>query len=185
MTTFPAYATNFEVYPRDGEVSKHLCPLLSRLMRVDFVLRVDDPSGNQGQMISDFDSALEHALLSSGAAHHNLQLPPDVPQELDFAFSFGGRSVAVEIEKANREKILRDILKCHMYLHAGADYAIVALPKNYPHKHGVWDLFDFGVQRSCECQEYGFGTTEKLDRILLLGFEQPSVPISVRHFQWI
>ena len=83
-----------------------------------------------------------------------------------------GRSVAVEIEKANREKILRDILKCHMYLHAGADFAIVGLPKNYSHSNGVWNLFEFGVQRFNECRAYGFGTTDKLGRILLLGYEQ-------------
>src|ERR1039457_6249225 len=99
-------------------------------------------------------------------------LTPDIPQELDAALGFGGRSVAIEIEKGNREKILRDILKCHMYLHAGADFAIVALPKNYSHTQGVWNLFNFGVQRFRECLNYGFGTADTLGRILLLGFEQ-------------
>jgi len=123
-------------------------------------------------MASDFDEQMEKALLAHGAKPCDLRLPAEIPQELDFAFAFGGRSVAVEIEKANREKILRDILKCHMYLHAGADFALVVLAKNYPHKHGVWNLFDFGVQRFSECRTYGFGTAEKLDRILLLGYEQ-------------
>lgn len=45
-------------------------------------------------------------------------------------------------------------------------------PKNYPHKIGVWNLFDFGVQRYKECLAYGFGTPESLGRILLMGFEQ-------------
>jgi len=78
----------------------------------------------------------------------------------------------VEIEKTNQEKLLRDILKCHMYLHAGADFAVVGLPKNYPHTRGMWNLYDFGVQRFSECRTYGFGTPDKLNRILLLGFEQ-------------
>ena len=110
--------------------------------------------------------------VADGRSPFELHLPPNVPQELDFAFAFGGRSVAVEIEKANREKILRDILKCHMYLHAGADFALIALPKNYSHTHGVWNLFDFGVQRLSECLAYGFGTPDTFDRILLLGFQQ-------------
>jgi hypothetical protein len=59
-----------------------------------------------------------------------------------------------------------------MYLRFGADFAVVALPRNYPHKHGVWDLFDFGVQRLKECNAYGFGTAENLGRVLLLGFQQ-------------
>ena len=39
-----------------------------------------------------------------------------------------------------------------MYLHAGADIALVALPGNYAHQHGIWNLFKFGVQRLKECQ---------------------------------
>jgi hypothetical protein len=172
MTTFPAYATNFEMHPKDGEAAQHLSPLFNQLTRIDFTFRVDDPAVNQGQAVCDFDCALEKALLAVGATTFRLPLPPGVPQELDFAFTLGGRTVAVEIEKANREKILRDILKSHIYLHAGADYAVVALPRNYAHKHGVWNLFAFGVERYNECRAYEFGTAEKLDRILLLGFNQ-------------
>lgn len=172
MTTFPAYATDFETYPKDGEASRHLAPLFNGLSRIDFFFRVDDPAVNQGQMASDFDTALESALRAGGATPFDLPLPPGVPQELDFASSFGGRTVAVEIEKANGEKILRDFLKCHIYLHSGAHFAVVALPRNYAHKHGVWNLFEFGVERYNECRTYGFGTADKLGRILLLGFDQ-------------
>lgn len=171
MTIFSAYANNFETYPKDGEGSRHLAPLLSSLSRIDFSFRVDDPAKNQGQMVSDFDTALEKALLTAGAMPFDLRLPRGVPQELDFAFSFSGRTVAVEIEKSNREKILRDILKCHMYLQSGAHFAVVGLPRNYAHKHGIWNLFDFGIERYDECRTYGFGTSDKLGRILLLGFD--------------
>jgi hypothetical protein len=172
MTTFPVYATNFELHPRDGEAAQSLSPLLNGLGRIDFAFTVADASVNQGQTACDFDCALERALLARGATTFTLPLPRSVPQELDFAFSFLGRTVAVEIEKANREKILRDILKCHIYLHAGADFAVVALPRNYPHKHGVWNLFEFGVERYNECRTYGFGTAETLGKIALLGFDQ-------------
>lgn len=172
MTIFPAYAANFELFPSVGEAIPHLSPLLGRLKRVDFVLRVADPSVNQGQMDSSFDEGLEKGILALGASPFDFRLPRGIPQELDFAFAFAGYKVAVEIEKANREKILRDILKCHMYLHSGADFALVVLPMNYPHKHGVWNLFEFGVQRFKECMAYGFGTPEKLGRILMLGYQQ-------------
>jgi hypothetical protein len=65
-------------------------------------------------MASDFDRALQTALITARAAPLDLRLPLSPPQEIDFAFSYGGHKVAVEIEKANREKILRDILKFHM-----------------------------------------------------------------------
>jgi hypothetical protein len=171
MITFQAYATNFEFYPRHGQAFESLSPLFAGLSRVDFSFSVADPAINQGQMASDFDQALEDALFRAGASPLHLPLPA-VPQEFDFAFSHAGRKVAVEIEKANREKVLRDILKCHMYLHAGADFALVVLVKNYCHKLGVWDLFDFGSQRFQECEKYGFGTPDKLSRILLVGYEQ-------------
>ena len=115
MTTFLAYADNFELYPKDGEAARHLAPLFSGLSRIDFSFSVDDPKVNQGQMSSSFDTALESALRAGGTTPFYLPLPPGVPQDLDFAFAFGGRTVAVEIEKANREKILRDFLKCHIY----------------------------------------------------------------------
>ncbi len=57
-------------------------------------------------------------------------------------------------------------------MHAGVDYALVGLPRNYAHSRGMWDLYDFGVQRFKECMKYGFGTSDKLGRILLLGFTQ-------------
>ena len=172
MTTFPAYAANFELHPKEGEAARHLAPLVNGLGRIDFAFRVDAPTVNQGQMDSDFDARLEAALRSRGATPMNLALPAGVPQDLDFAFTFGGRTVAVEIEKANREKILRDFLKCHIYLHAGAHFAVVVLPRNYAHKHGEWNLFQFGVERYDECRTYGFGSTDKLGRIALLGFDQ-------------
>ena len=70
---------------------------LTSSTEINFVLRVDDPSVNKGQMASDFDAAFENALPVGGAAPFELRLPPDIPQKLDFAFAFGGRSVAVEI----------------------------------------------------------------------------------------
>lgn len=172
MIAFPAYADRFELHPQRGTAFQRLSALFSKLARVDFSLSVDDPTVNQGQMASDFDSRLEQALHSLGAAPHSITLPPDVPQELDFAFLFDGSTVAVEIEKTNREKILRDLLKCHMYLSSGSDFAVIGLPRNYPHTHGIWDLFEFGRQRYDECRRYGFGTPDKLGRIILLGFTQ-------------
>jgi hypothetical protein len=118
------------------------------------------------------DLKLEAGFQSCGTTPCNLPLPFGVPQELDFSFNFGGRIVAVEIEKTNREKILRDILKCHIYLHSGAQYALVVLPRNYAHKHCVWNLFKFGIERFDECLKYAFGTPDKLGKIALLGFDQ-------------
>lgn len=172
MITFAAYATNFEIYPSEGAASDHLSPLVDDIDRLQFTLRVADGAVNQGQMDSDFDARLEDAFTARGSKRFHLKIPAGVPQKVDFAFSYRGKSIAVEVEKANREKILRDILKGHMYLHCGADFAVIVLPRNYPHKLGIWNLFDFGVQRLSECRTYGFGTPDRLDRIAMLGFTQ-------------
>ncbi len=172
MSKFAAYAAGFEFCPHGGEAYQHLAPLFARIEPIDFQFHVADPLVNQGQMTADFDDRLESGLHAAGAERFHLKLLRDIPQELDFAFFYQGKTVAVEIEKANREKILRDLLKSHMYLHSGADYALIVLPRNYPHTHGIWDLFDFGVKRYMECLKYGMGTPESLGRVLLVGYTQ-------------
>lgn len=172
MIVFPAYAANFELHPVDGSAARHLAPLIAKLNRVDFSFSVENPNVNQGQMQADFDDRLEEAFMSCGACESKMKLTTDVPHELDFSFIYEERTVAVEIEKANREKILRDLLKSHMYLHAGADYAVIALPRNYAHSHGIWNLFQFGRERYNECVRYGFGHPDNLGRIALLGYDQ-------------
>jgi hypothetical protein len=172
MSTYPAYATRFEFCPPEGEAYRNLAPLFAAMGRVDFHFHVADPSVNQGQMTADFDTRLQSALLAAGAEDCKLKLPSNISQELDFAFSFCEKKVAVEIEKANREKILRDLLKSHMYLHSGADFALIVLPRNYPHTLGIWDLFAFGSARYNECLKYGLGTPNTLGRVLLVGYTQ-------------
>lgn len=172
MIEIKAHCSSIELYPTDSLAHESLKGVLLGIGGFNYVFRVDYPNVNQGQMTSDFDGQLEQAVLAQGASTHSFSLPAEIPQQFDFAFRYDGSIVAVEVEKTNREKILRDILKAHMYLHSGADYALLALPKNYPHSHSIWNLYEFGVQRLSECRTYGFGTDDKLGRILLLGFEQ-------------
>lgn len=102
MTIFPAFASNFKLYPKDGTAAQHLAPELGNIKKVDFFLSVVDPKVNQGQMVSTFDAELEKSILVLGASAIDFRLPAAIPQEHDFAFSFAGQKVAVEIEKANR-----------------------------------------------------------------------------------
>lgn len=172
MIKVKAYCNGIELYPTDSLAHESLKEILAGIDGFDFEFQIADPNVNQGQMTSDFDDQFEQAILSQGASSHGVDLPSDILQQLDFAFQYNDSIVAVEVEKTNREKILRDILKAHMYLHFGADFALLALPKNYPHSHDVWNLYEFGKQRFRECHTYGFGTEERLGKIILLGFEQ-------------
>lgn len=168
--TFPAYAADFEAFPKDGRAFNALHSTISKLEKVNFKITIVDPFINQGQMSSDFDERLCEAILSNGCNPSNFAPSADISKELDFAFSCNGACVAVEIEKANREKILKDILKAHMYLAQGADFALIVSPRNYAHSKGVWNLFKFGKEQFQDCLRYSFGSKELFSRILLLGY---------------
>jgi len=172
MTTVNAYCSNLELHPANNEATRRLQPLIEGTERFDFVYTVADPTSNQGQVSSNFDDQFEQAIIANGGIASTLEIPANIGQQLDFAFEFEGLLVAVEVEKTNREKILRDLLKAHMYLSFGADLVLIALPRNYPHSHGIWNLFDFGVRRYDECVRYQFGADELLGRVAIVGFDQ-------------
>ena len=163
-------ARDFEAFPPNTTGHRELWPCLSRLEEVHFPGSVG--KSNSNQITLQFDDRLQKALIGLGATPTEFELSGSILKEYDFALTIDGHRVVVEVEKANREKILYDILKCHMYLNSGADFALLVLPKNYPHRHGEWDLYGMGMTRYGQCLQYGFGTREVFDRILLLGYEQ-------------
>lgn len=58
-----------------------------------------------------------------------------------------GPMMVIEVEKANEEKILRDIVKMLLFLDAGqAELAALICPRNYVHKGGVWRVFETATQ---------------------------------------
>jgi hypothetical protein len=83
----------------------------------------------------------------------------------------GGSALVVEVEKANREKILRDIVKMLLFFEAlQADLAVLVCPRNYVHRRGVWKVFATARQvlrafvRVTELPE------AKVKRLALIGF---------------
>ena len=163
-------ARQFEAYPATSSAFGALRPLLDRCNEVRFSGRIGEKNSNQFML--DFDDRLRDAFCEYGATETELSLPNGVAKEYDFAFDFADHRVAVEVEKTNKEKILYDILKFHMYLKGDAKFALLVLPKNYPHRHGEWDLYAIGVDRYRQCLDFDFGTPETFDRILIVGYEQ-------------
>lgn len=166
-------ARNFELFPKNTTAYRELCPLLLACKEVRFPYSIGETNSNQ--FTFGFDDKLKTQLIACGAVETQLEMPAEIKKEYDFAFLFAGRLVVVEVEKANREKILYDYLKFHMYLKSGADFSILFLTKNYAHRLGEWDLFDWGVKRYRQCLEFGFGNSKLFDRILLVGYEQCTV----------
>lgn len=84
-----------------------------------------------------------------------------------------GSAVVVEIEKANREKILRDIVKMLLFFEAGqADLAVLVCPRNYVHTGGVWNLFDTAQQVLRAFVRVTELPPSKSERFALIGFTQ-------------
>jgi hypothetical protein len=163
-------ARNFECFPTESSAYLELCSLLKQCEELRFPFTIGETNSNQ--FTFSFDAHLKVNLLSHGALEAELTLPREFVKEYDFVFSFMGKRVVVEVEKANWEKILYDFLKFHMYFRNGADFATLFLPKNYAHKNGQKDLFDCAKKRYQQCVQFGFGTPDLFDRILLVGYQQ-------------
>lgn len=95
-------ACNFEFFPVDSAVRELLDPVLNRCTEVRFPYSIGERNSNQ--FTFDFDSKLKEKLLECGGTPAALDLPPEILKEYDFTFSFGGKMVVVEVEKANRDR---------------------------------------------------------------------------------
>ncbi len=90
----------------------------------------------------------------------------------DFAFKIKNKNVIFEVEKANKEKMLYDILKAHIYLKNDADIVVIIAPKNWVHAKGEYKLFDILKERLKLCSDYGMGNPKVLKNIILMGYTQ-------------
>lgn len=164
-------ARNFECHPTGTAAHELVSRLVEQLGTVQFTGRVGQK--NSGQCDSDLDDRLADRFSSlAGVARADITMR-NVEKKFDFSFSHAGRTVVVEVEKANWEKVLYDFLKAHIYLASGVDFVVVFVPKNYVHAgKSPTNTFVKARQRYNQCVEYGFGSQENLDRILLVGYEQ-------------
>src|SRR6266545_6151864 len=161
-------ARNFECFPVGLPANALLRPLIAGLKEVRFPVTVGERNSNQ--LAYHFDRPLKCRMLARGAVEATLDLPPETRAEYDFVLTLAGKQVVVEVEKSNWNKILYDFLKFHMYFRNGADFSILFLPKNWPHAHGEENAFDIGLNRYKQCLDFGFGTSDLFDRILIVGY---------------
>ena len=152
--------------------AREVCQTLeSKLFPLDFKMVCKSPSNNY-QLSSLFDDALQKKAPSVGLVPGTLKLPQHIAKEYDAVFRTEYGTVVVEVEKANWEKFLYDMLKAHIYLNHGADYCCIILPENWAHQHGEIDLFQESNARLDLAKTYHFGDPNVLDRLFLIGFRQ-------------
>lgn len=137
---------------------------------------------NSYQVTLNFDDRLHERACSGG---HECTSEPvlNAPREVARAVGLKadillrtpstGDIVVVEIEKANREKILRDIVKMLLFLEASqADLAALVCPRNYVHSGGVWRVFDTAHQVLRAFIRITQLPESKAKRLALIGFTQ-------------
>lgn len=137
---------------------------------------------NSYQVNLNFDDKLHERACSGGhecTSGPVLSAPREVARavglkaDMLFRVPSTGNIVVVEIEKANREKILRDIVKMLLFFEANqADLAALVCPRNYVHSGGVWKVFDTAHQVLRAFVRVTQLPESKAKRLALIGFTQ-------------
>lgn len=169
-TDMELMARHFECHPTSSPANASLSKLVTGLGDVEFTGRVG--AKNSGQCDSDLDERISGRLCQITGVRSVETTMQGIKKKCDFSFRFRGCTVVVEVEKANWEKVLYDFLKAHMYFASGADFVVVFVPKNYVHSgKSPMKTFHQAKQRYDHCVQYGFGSRENLEKILLVGYE--------------
>jgi hypothetical protein len=137
---------------------------------------------NSYQVNLNFDDKLHELARAGGrecASGPELRVPREVARAVGWKadmllrVSGTGDLVVVEIEKANREKILRDIVKMLLFFgESQADLAALVCPRNYVHSGGVWKVFDTAHQVLRAFVRVTQLPESKAKRLALIGFTQ-------------
>lgn len=137
---------------------------------------------NSYQVNLHLDGKLHEQLCSSGlkcSSTPGLDIPREVARavgqkaDLLVQIPVTGNRIVVEIEKANREKILRDVVKMLLFFDADqADLAALVCPRNYVHNGGVWNLFETAHQVLRAFIRVTGLPESKANRVALIGFTQ-------------
>ena len=130
---------------------------------------------NSFQLNSSFDEVLTAQLRRTGFEDAEVDLPREYAAEYQYDHAFvvpGLGKVVVEVEKADHQKLLYDLLKAHVYLRAGADCVVLLVPTTRGRQASVNSIFDIGLNRLMDCERVGMIAERAASRLFLVGFEQ-------------
>jgi len=151
--------------------NKQLVSSLSEIRGLSYSFDCRGPS-NSYQLNSTFDAALNERLLAIGGRNFRFQPKCSRKIDFDFAVELNGDRCVFEVEKANKEKILYDFLKMHVYLDSDVTAAVLIAPINWPHGGGVENLFSLAKERFELCRNFGMIDPTKCERMLIVGVAQ-------------
>ncbi|MHB1151791.1 MAG: hypothetical protein ACYCWE_05820 [Eubacteriales bacterium] len=171
MISFDFSLGEIEFYEVKQSRDSDLINQLLCLEGIHYTLACKSPK-NSYQLDSSLDNDIRNKLMKAGGkvfAPNLSQCPVNVTY--DFALNISGNNTVFEIEKANKEKILYDFLKAHIYMEYNTDCVVIISPKNWVHKLGVNNLYKDAKERLDLCYKYKMGN-ERLKNILIVGYTQ-------------
>lgn len=172
MISFDLSIKDIEAFELEKGVNQQIVNLALALENLTYKLICNSPR-NSYQKESTLDTNIRNYLQSFGNGIINPKIDHcPINITYDFALRIGNSNVVFEIEKANKEKILYDFLKAHIYLDSNIDKFVIIAPKNWMHSLGYYDLFKTAKERLQLCYKYRMGDKMKLKNILVIGFNQ-------------
>jgi hypothetical protein len=171
MLVFPFEIGDLEFFELNKGSSRRIIKQLAIFDKSPFLVKCVSRSNNF-QKISTLDADLKRTFISNGYPEIKPVFDCENNIDFDIAIKMKDDNVIFELEKANKEKILYDILKAHIYKRNGFDKIIIMSPKNWVHGNGIIDLFSIAKERLLLCQRYKFGHPDALKDILLVGYTQ-------------
>jgi len=164
MLKFNLNIRNIEMYP-DEFTNEAFRNKIHELNDCHYSLTCKS-SKNSYQLYSDFDEIISNQLISLGA--NQFQFSPNCNESIDFDFSLeiANTKAVFEVEKANKEKLLYDLLKMHIYLGSGAEVAVLICPTNWAHASATVDLFALAKERFNLCKNFGMIDENRLLAVL-------------------
>lgn len=130
---------------------------------------------NSFQINYDLDDCINKYLINwgfvplSNSVIHDLKDIPNITP--DGIFKSDESTFCIEVEKSNKKTIWFDYIKFMMLIGRGiSDYGILIVPRNYAHKHGVWNLFNEArYYREC-LATYAQIAPEILNKVAIIGY---------------
>jgi len=172
MLEFDFYLDEIEFFEIEKDVNQEIINELTILNNLSYRM-----SCKSNKNTYALDSYLDESIESIIEADGNTQIYPEFQDcykniDYDFAMQMGNKKVVFEIEKSNKEKILYDYLKAHIYMKYEIDNVVIIVPKNWIHSKGKINLFEIAKENIKLCYEYQMGNKKILEKIIIVGFTQ-------------
>lgn len=170
MIKFDLEVREVTVKRLDDTIHQEVVNEIQKLENLEYQLTCKSPA-NKYQKDSDLDERIK-IFLEKNFTKIEPKIECSNKIAFDIALEIHGKNIIFEIEKANKEKILYDYLKAHIYIKSGINCVIVCVPINWVSSKVSENLFKVACERLNLCSDYKMADEGTLKNIILVGFKQ-------------